>query len=263
MGRQQDRPVRIFSASERDEPEFPLLYTNRYMISDGHQRSMADVSEVNAGGLETGFSSVKKQILLTLKRRGAVSLSDMSAELRISKMATLKHLNVLEAKGLVERSFRAGGRGRPRAFFNLSKNSATLFPEAYTHMTLCALNFIVEKLGREAVVRLLKQRAQEGLAANRNPLPEGGLTDRVGELVKIRDEGVYLAELGHARKNVVEMLEHNCPIMAVAETYPEACGVEREMFQSLIRADVETSHQGVAGGPVCRFLIRARGESNA
>jgi len=55
---------------------------------------MAEVSEVDAGGLDAGFSSAKKQILLTLKRRGAVSLSDMSEELRISKMATLKHLNV-------------------------------------------------------------------------------------------------------------------------------------------------------------------------
>src|SRR5213083_2213622 len=200
---------------------------------------MSGIGEVDAGGLDAGFSSAKKQILLTLKRRGAVSLSDMSEELRISKMATLKHLNVLEAKGLVERSFQAGGRGRPRAFFNLSKKSATLFPEAYTHMTLCALNFIEERLGREAVVRLLKQR--------------------VGELVKIRDEGGYMAELGTARKNVVEMLEHNCPIMAVAESFPEACRVEREMFQNLIGAEVETSHRVVAGDPVCRFLIRRRG----
>src|SRR2546427_3534367 len=228
------------------------------MISEGHLESMATVNEVDAGGLEAGFSSVKKQILLTLKRRGAVSLSDMSAELRISKMATLKHMNGLEAKGLVERSFKAGGRGRPRAFFNLSKNSASLFPEAYTHMTLSALNFIEEKLGRDAVVRLLKQRAQEVLDANRNRIPDGGLTDRVGELVKIRDEGGYMAEVGHARKNVVEMLEHNCPIMAVAESYPEARGVEREMFQNLIRAEVETSHRVVAGDPVCRFLIRRR-----
>src|SRR5207247_10632746 len=112
------------------------------MISDGHLESMAEVSEVDAGGLDAGFSSAKKQILLTLKRRGAVSLSDMSEELRISKMATLKHLNVLEAKGLVERSFQAGGRGRPRAFFNLSKKSATLVRDAYTHLDLGALNLI-------------------------------------------------------------------------------------------------------------------------
>jgi len=57
---------------------------------------------------------------------------------------------------------------------------------------------------------------------------------------------------------VVEMFEHNCPIMAVAETYPEACRVEREMFQNLLGADVETSHRVVAGDPVCRFLVRDR-----
>src|SRR6266705_3679021 len=224
---------------------------------------MSGIGEVDAGGLDAGFSSAKKQILLTLKRRCSVSLSDMAEELRISKMAALKHLNVLEGKGLVERSFKAGGRGRPRAFFNLSKNSVTLFPEAYTHMTLCALNFIEERLGREAVVRLLKQRAQEVLDANRNRIPDSGLKERVGELVKIRDEGGYMADMGNARKNVGEMLEHNCPIMPVAEPFPEACRVEREMFQNLIGADVETSHRVVAGDPVCRFLIRPRDNSRA
>src|SRR3989442_5030253 len=147
------------------------------MLSEGHFRPMAEIHEVDPGGLEAGFSSAKRQILLTLKRRGSVSLSDMAGELRISKMATLKHLNVLETKGLVERSFKAGGRGRPRAFFNLSKNSATLFPEAYTHITLSALNFIEEQPSREGVVRLLKQRAQGVLQTNRHPSPEGRLSD--------------------------------------------------------------------------------------
>lgn len=214
--------------------------------------------EVDRGGLEAGFSSSKKQILLTLKRQGAVSLSDLAESLGISKMATLKHLAVLEGKGLVERSSRAAGRGRPRAFFALSRGSAGLFPVAYTHMTLCALRFIEEKIGREAVERLLKQRAQEVLDANRNRVPDGSLKERVAELVKIRDEGGYMAELGPVRRNVVEMMEHNCPIMAVAEAYPEACGVEREMFQKLLSADVETSHRVVAGDAVCRFLIRGR-----
>ena len=219
---------------------------------------MASFPEVDEGGLEAGFSSSKKQILLTLKRQGAVSLTDLAASLGISKMATLKHLAVLEGKGLVERSSRAAGRGRPRAFFALSRGSTGLFPEAYTHMTLCALRFIEEKIGREAVERLLKQRAQEVLDTNRNRVPDGTLKERVGELVKIRDEGGYMAELGHAGRNVVEMMEHNCPIMAVAEAYPEACGVEREMFQKLLAADVETSHRVVAGDAVCRFLIRGR-----
>src|SRR2546429_7009362 len=115
------------------------------MLSEGHFRPMAEIHEVDPGGLEAGVSSAKRQILLTLKRRGSVSLSDMAGELRISKMATLKHLNVLETKGLVERSFKAGGRGRPPAFFKLSKKSPTLLPQAYTHLTLSAPHFIAEE----------------------------------------------------------------------------------------------------------------------
>jgi len=222
---------------------------------------MTIVPEVDVGGLDTGFSSSKKQILLTLKRQGSVSLTDLAAALKISKMATLKHLTTLEGKGLIERSSRAGGRGRPRAYFALSDRSTSLFPEAYTHMTLTALRFIEEKLGRDAIVRLLRQRSQEVLDANRNQVSEGNLKDKVAELVKIRDEGGYMAEVGRAGRNVVEMFEHNCPIMAVAETYPEACRVEREMFQNLLGADVETSHRVVAGDPVCRFLVRGRAPS--
>src|SRR3989441_12114049 len=96
------------------------------MISEGHFRPMAEIHEVDPGGLEAGFSSAKRQILLTLKRRGSVSLSDMAGELRISKMATLKHLNVLETKRLVERSFKAGRRGRPPPFLHLWKDPAPL-----------------------------------------------------------------------------------------------------------------------------------------
>lgn len=215
-------------------------------------------AEVDMGALDAGFSSTKKQILLTLKREGSVSLGDLAQRLGISKMATLKHLTALEAKGLLQRSSRSAGRGRPRAYFALSERSSSLFPEAYSHMTLAALRFIEEKLGREAVERLLNQRAQEVLEANRPRIPDGDLKERVSELAKIRDEGGYMAELGRAGKTTVEMFEHNCPIMAVAETYPEACGIERLMFQKLLRADVETSHRVVAGDPVCRFLIRAR-----
>jgi predicted ArsR family transcriptional regulator len=224
---------------------------------------MTQQDEVSSGALDAGFSSSKKQILLTLKRAGSVSLTELAASLQISKMATLKHLAILEGKGLVERSSRQGGRGRPRAVFSLSEGSSSLFPEAYTHMTLSALRFIEEKIGPGAVVQLLEKRAQEVLDANRARVPDGNLKSKVVELVKIRDEGGYMAELGRAGRTSVEMLEHNCPIMAVAETYPEACRVEREMFQKLLGADVETSHRVVSGDPVCRFLIRGRGKAPA
>src|SRR2546428_1551764 len=114
------------------------------MISEGHFRPMAEIHEVDPGGLEAGVSSAKRPILLTLKRRGSVSLSDMAGGLRISKMATLKHLNVLETKGLVERSFKAGGPGPAPPLFNPRNKPPAPFSAGFTHITLNALYFISE-----------------------------------------------------------------------------------------------------------------------
>jgi predicted ArsR family transcriptional regulator len=213
--------------------------------------------------VDTGFSATKKQLLESLKRSGDRSLTDLSADLGISKMATLKHLAVLEDKGIVERSFRAEGRGRPRAHFRLTAKSAKLFPDAYAHLTLCALQFIEEKLGREAVVQLLRQRTQEVYEQNGRRFDDPDFGHRVQALVDLRDAGGYMAERGRIGKNSAEVLEHNCPIMAIAERYGEACEVEVDLFQKLLHADVEASHRVVAGDSVCRFVIRRRTEYHA
>jgi len=68
-----------------------------------------------------------------------------------------------------------------------------------------------------------------------------------------------MAEVGARRARSVEMLEHNCPILAIAEQFPEACEVERKMFESVLSARVETSHRVVAGDAVCRFVVRPAG----
>ncbi len=212
---------------------------------------------------DTGFSATKKQLLEVLKRSGERSLTELSAELGISKMATLKHLATLEDKSLVERSYRAEGRGRPQARFRLTGKASRLFPEAYAHLTLCALAFIEEKMGREAVVRLLRQRTQEVYEESVHRFEDQDFRGKVQALVSLRDEGGYMAERGRIGTNSAEVLEHNCPILAIADHYGEACQVEVELFQKLLRADVEASHRVVAGDPVCRFLIRRRMDYHA
>jgi predicted ArsR family transcriptional regulator len=218
------------------------------------------MDEVDAGSLDAGFASTKKEILTTLKRDGRTSLANLAQSLGISKMATLKHLTALEAKGIVERSFQAGGRGRPRAYFALTSKAARLFPEAYANMTICALQFIEQKMGRPAVVRLLQQRNQEVYARNRHRFEDKDFPGRVEELVSLREESGYMAQRGKIGTRSAEVLEHNCPIMAVAQSYGEACTAEVEMFQKLLHADVEATHRVVAGAPVCRFVVWKRSE---
>jgi DeoR family transcriptional regulator, suf operon transcriptional repressor len=208
-----------------------------------------------------GFSTQKRELLLLLKRRPDSSLREIASELGISKVAALRHLTALEGQRLVERSYRTDGVGRPRVHFRLGGESNPLFPEAYTQMSVCALRFIEERLGRVAVRTLLQQRAHDVADQNRARLRDKDLGGRVSELARIRQEGGYMAEVASRRPRSVEMLEHNCPILAIAQEFPEACEVERRMFESMLTARVDVSHRVVAGDPVCRFLIHPKAAS--
>lgn len=201
-------------------------------------------------------SSPKQSTLSFLKRNPDASLQEVATVLGVSKVAALGHLQRLESDGLIQRSYRAGHVGRPRVHFRLTDQGTTLFPHAYTEMSLCAVEFIERRLGRAAVGELLAQRAGEVADRNWSRLREGPLASRVTELARIRSEDGYMAEVVGRRRNSVELLEHNCPILALAKRFPEACETERRLFESMLRATVDVSHRVVAGDPVCRFLIR-------
>jgi predicted ArsR family transcriptional regulator len=203
-----------------------------------------------------GYSSAKKEILLLLKRHPGASLGEVAEALHISKVAVLGHLPPLEAEGLVERTYQAGRVGRPRAVFRLTDRATALFPQGYTEMSLCALEFIERRLGRTGVTELLQERAHELEDRHRGRLALPALRERVGELARIRTEGGYMAETGAKGRGTFEILEHNCPILALAGRFPEACESERRMFESLLNARVDVQHRMAAGDPVCRFLVR-------
>jgi DeoR family transcriptional regulator, suf operon transcriptional repressor len=203
-----------------------------------------------------GYSSPKRAILELLKQRPGASLQEIADRLGVSKVAVLGHVPALEAEGLLARTYRAGHVGRPRATFRLTDRAAALFPQGYTEMSLCALEFIERRLGPNAVTEVLQERAHELEDRHRARLRKPALQDRVVELVRIRTEGGYMAEAGGRARGTFEIREHNCPILALAARFPAACETERRMFERMLDARVDVQHRMAAGDSVCRFLIR-------
>lgn len=192
-----------------------------------------------------------------LKRAPSTSLAEVARELGVSRAAAWKHLAALEGQGLVEREYRRGGRrGRPAVVYRLADSSRRLFPEAYAQMSLSALAFIERRVGRSAVTEMLEERADALRGQHARRLTGRDLPGRVEALARIRDEEGYMASATRPGKAGQELLEHNCPILAIAERYGEACDIERRLFRDLLRADVTVSHRVVAGDPVCRFWVR-------
>ncbi len=201
------------------------------------------------------FGSTKREILLILKREGQSDLQTLAERLHVSKMAVHKHAQELEERGMVQRIPVRGTVGRPRLALELAPGAQTLFPRAYAGVTCAALAYIEEKLGRKGVEEALRRRQTETLKAYRDQVNAETLPGRVHQLTELRDKEGYMAEDRQAGPTKFEILEHNCPIIAIAENYWEACMVEREMFQKVLGANVETTHRVVAGANVCRFLI--------
>jgi len=204
------------------------------------------------------FGSTKREVLLILKREGQADLQTLAERLHISKMAVHKHIQELEQHGLVQRTSVRGTKGRPRLALQLAPEATNLFPKAYAAVTCAALAYIEEKLGRKAVEEALRRRQTETLSMYRDQVNAGTLAGRVHQLATLRDREGYMAEDKRAGQSNFEILEHNCPIIAIAEIYWEACNVENEMFQKVLGANVETTHRVVAGANVCRFLISPR-----
>ncbi|MGI0068598.1 MAG: helix-turn-helix transcriptional regulator [Thermoplasmata archaeon] len=209
-------------------------------------------------GSTHGFAGAKRTILLHLKQSGSTSLAELARTAGISKTAALGHLALLESQGWIERSFRRGAVGRPPVCFQLSPRSTQLFPQSYSEVSRAALDFIERRLGRPAVVELLQERAHDLADRNRSRVSAHRLSERVERLATVRSEGGYMAEVGTRRQGAVELMEHNCPVLALVGRYPEACDIERRMFESVLRAQVGVSHRIVAGDAVCRFWIRER-----
>jgi predicted ArsR family transcriptional regulator len=209
------------------------------------------------------LGSTKRELLLFLKREGQSDLKTLAKHFYISKMAVHKHVKELEEQGLIQRVTLRGGKGRPRLGVELAQKASSLFPKSYAGLTCAALAYIEEKLGRRAVEEALRRRQSQVMPVYKEKVNAETLADRVHQLTQLRDQDGYMAEHKKAGSSKFEILEHNCPIIAIAENYWEACTVENEMFRRVLDANVETTHRVVDGANVCRFMISPKGRPSA
>lgn len=211
--------------------------------------------EVDSQDLDLSLLGVTKQNLIRLlKKKGMLSLAEISKELGLTKMGVLKHLDALETSGLVERVYIKKGVGRPSLHLKLTRRTLNLFPEAYASITCSVLEFIEEQLGPEGVVQALRKRKDDIFPAYDRLLRGKDFEEKVHTLAKIRDQEGYMVEL-NVLNDSFELLEFNCPIFEVADQYWDACTTEKELFTELLGTDVHSTHRVVAGNNVCRFII--------
>lgn len=186
----------------------------------------------------TGLPSTKQNILQSLLKQGQATVQQLAQDQEISKQAIRRHLSELEAEGLIIYQSIQQGMGRPKHLYQLSEAGRDrLSPQKYSEFAVSFLDTLAETVGKEQVSKVLEKQWQRKAAEYRDRLGKGSLAQRINKLVQLRQEEGYMAELHQAspkKRHEFILVEHNCAISEVAESYPSICGHELEMFSAVL-----------------------------
>jgi predicted ArsR family transcriptional regulator len=80
--------------------------------------------------------------------------------------------------------------------------------------------------------------------------------EQVEELARIRDDEGYMAESHGETQGEYTLVEHHCPIYAIAKRYPQACQYEQALFTRTLNAEVQRIEHKITGDGRCRYLIK-------
>lgn len=210
----------------------------------------------------TGFPSTKQNILQYLLHKGQATAQHLATDLEISTQAIRRHLNELEAEGLIDYQSVSQKMGRPQHLYHLSDlGRDRLSPQKYSEFAVDFLDTLAETVGKEQVSKVLEKQWQRKAAEYRDRIGKGSLQQRINQLVQLRQDEGYMAELHQVNPKHFVLVEHNCAISEVAESYPSICGHELEMFSAILPDCVVTRTHWINDGEhQCGYLITMSNE---
>jgi DeoR family suf operon transcriptional repressor len=216
----------------------------------------------------TQQSSTKQEILEYLLKHSQATAFELAETLNISPQAIRRHLKDLEVEKLIVYSSVQEGMGRPQHVYHLSRQGRDRLQRGdnnYGEFAVSLLDTLAETVGRDQVTSILRKQWERKALLYRDRLGKGSLYERVANLVELRKAEGFMAECHPVESNESEysdrliLMEHNCAISNVAESFPSICGHELEMFAAVLPdCTVERTHWIINGEHRCGYLVQEK-----
>jgi len=200
--------------------------------------------------------STKRQILLLLKKKGKMTISDLARELEITSMGVRQHLSLLERDGLVSTRIMRKPMGRPVYIYSLTEEADNLFPKKYEELLESIIESVILLDGQEKLDQILQTRAARLVDLYRSRFDNLNLEGKVQELEKILNEMGYLVEVKRINNHSFALDNYNCILNSIAKKHPQICKWELETFRELLGVKIERISALATGGLNCSFLIQ-------
>jgi predicted ArsR family transcriptional regulator len=192
-------------------------------------------------------------ILDLLRKRDALTVSELSTALGVTATAVRQRLTRLLAHGLIERCATREGRGRPSHHYSLTSKGRRQTGANFADLAV-ALWEEVRAIEDPEVRRGLLQRLSKRLGAMYAQQLEGKDRDqRMEAMVEIfRDRHVPF-EVDRSNPLLPVLTALACPYPELAEHDRGVCAMERMMFAEILGENVQLSSCRLDGEKHCVF----------
>jgi predicted ArsR family transcriptional regulator len=199
----------------------------------------------------------KEAILLFLKVRGDASLAELAERMEVTKQGALRHVEGLEARGLIERvpdTQEHDGPGRPEHHYRLTPAAADLFPHAHRQLAAELVDFMES----DQLDRFFKARADRLEREYATRLAGLDFEARIRELARMASEAGHMTEVVEMTGGKLALKHCNCPIQDVAAKAGHPCRHEQNMYERLLGAEVKRTAWMAGSDNNCTYEINPR-----
>lgn len=251
--------------TERGLPRSEELRNNGVVKYDGEVREapMGAPQEDAA----TGERSTRNRVARSILDHGPSTVAELAGRLGLTHAAVRRHLDALVADDVVQpreqRVYGARTRGRPAKAFALTDCGRDAFDQSYDKLAMDALSWIAAREGgEEAVLAFARARFAEQAANYREAVEAADPEKRAEALAKALSADGYAATARSAPVGE-QLCQHHCPVVHVAEKFPQLCEAETEIFSQLLGTHVQRLATIAHGDGVCTTFIPKASHASA
>jgi predicted ArsR family transcriptional regulator len=201
------------------------------------------------------LSPTKAYIVRQLLTRDRTA-RDLASVLRIQVSAARRHLDGLQALGLVANRFERAPRGRPRKMYGLTEAGRELLPRRYDAVLNAVLKGLVAERGEAAAEGFLNRVAQGIVGEARTGSRRGTRYDAALSLLN----GLGFESSLKREDDRLRVTSRNCPVLKAARAHRElVCrGLHAEILRTAFGGPVRRDKWIVDGDTVCTHILPAR-----
>ncbi len=201
----------------------------------------------------------KKEILDLLKRKGILSIDDVTEESGLAKTTLREHFLQLERDGYIRRTYERSGPGRPSLLYDLTSRGHSLYPSGESALMRSFLAYLKRTGQESAIEEFFTEFWDKRVEKARRLMKEQPPDDRkaqIGALSQMLAEEGFMPEYSLDEKNgAIEIRECNCPFREVVKETRLPCKLEAEFYKKLFNQSAERTSYIADGDFSCNYQI--------